>query len=79
MGLRAVPISPWTRDSYWFEAAGGNHGSNISRLTPGERLEAETVVQRWAGVAATAQARSGPRYVPELDDYNPGLDRSLPF
>lgn len=77
-GAEAFRISPWTRDSYWYEVDGGNHGSNISRLTPSERLEATQTVQRWAGLAA-AQTRAAQRYIPELDDYNPGLDRGLPF
>jgi hypothetical protein len=78
-GAEPFQISPWTRDSYWYEADGGNHGSNISRLTRSEQLVARAAVQRWAGVAAGPQARSAQRYIPELDDYNPGLDRSLPF
>jgi PS-10 peptidase S37 len=78
-GAEPFRISPWTRDSYWYEVDGGNHGSNISQLEPSERMLATEAVQRWAGVAADAQARSAPRYIPELDDYNPGLDRGLPF
>jgi PS-10 peptidase S37 len=78
-GAEAFEISPWTRDSYWYEVDGGNHGSNISRLAPSERLAATQTVERWAGVQAAAQSRSAQRYIPELDDYNPGLDRDLPF
>jgi hypothetical protein len=75
-GSEPFRISPWTRDSYWYEAAGGNHGSNISRLAPEEQLTATAALQRWAGVTAAPQARS---YIPQLDDYNPGLDRGVPF
>jgi hypothetical protein len=76
-GAEPFRISTWTRDSYWYEVEDGNHGSNISRLAPSEKLTATATVQRWAG--AETATRSARRYIPGLDDYNPGLDRGLPF
>jgi hypothetical protein len=78
-GSEPFRISPWTRDSYWYEVDGGNHGSNIGQLSTSEQAVATTTVRRWAGLSAAPQARSAPQTVPELDDYNPGLDRTLPF
>lgn len=78
-GSEPFRISPWARDSHWYEVAGGNHGSNIARLAKDDRAAAEAVVKRWADVSPAPQARSAPQTVPELDSYNPGLDRSLPF
>ncbi|HWM12565.1 MAG TPA: S28 family serine protease [Solirubrobacteraceae bacterium] len=76
-GAEPFRISTWTRDSYWYEVENGNHGSNISRLAPSDKLAATETVQRWAG--AETATRSARRYIPGLDDYNPGLDRGLPF
>ncbi len=79
-GSEPFRTSPWTRDSYWYEVPGGNHGSNIAALTPAEQLTATAALQRWAALPPAPQLRSsGTGYIPELDDYNPGLDRSLPF
>ena len=41
-----------TRDSTAYQAAGGNHGANISRLRPDDGAAATAAVQRWAGVRA---------------------------
>ncbi|MDA0173891.1 S28 family serine protease [Solirubrobacter taibaiensis] len=70
-------ITPLTRDSYAYEAAGANHGANIARLTAEENAEATAAVRRWAGLSIGAQARSPEptiTHVPELDDY---ADRTL--
>ena len=74
-GAEPFELGEGTRDSYWYEADGANHGATIAALTPAEQAEATAAVQRWAGVAATKSARSA---VPALDNYNEGLDRRRP-
>jgi hypothetical protein len=76
-GAEAFELGRKTRDSYWYEAAGANHGANISLLTPEERAEATTALQRWAGVEAPAMRKAAPR-VAALDGYNEALDRRVP-
>lgn len=68
-----------TRDSYWYEAAGANHGATIAALTPAERAEATLAVQRWAGVATPTPARAAAPRVAALDSYNEALDRRTPW
>jgi hypothetical protein len=77
-GAEAFELGHKTRDSYWYEAAGANHGANISRLTAAEQLEATAAVQRWAGVTAPAPMRAAAPRVPALDSYNDALDRRRP-
>jgi hypothetical protein len=77
-GVKPFRIGPGTRDSLWYEAAGANHGANISRLKPDEIATATAAVQRWAGVPAPAAAfgaSAAPAYIPSLDDRDPVLDR----
>ncbi len=57
-GAEAFELGHRTRDSYWYEAAGANHGANISRLTPAEQAEATAALQRWAGVTPARVARA---------------------
>ena len=57
-GAEAFELGHRTRDSYWYEAAGANHGANISRLTAPEQAEATAALQRWAGVTPARAARA---------------------
>ncbi|WP_018350857.1 S28 family serine protease [Longispora albida] len=63
-----------TRDSYSYTAPGANHGANIGALVTSEKDSATSALLRWAGVTPSL---AGPSYVPDLDDYNPALDRKL--
>ncbi|MEU0554969.1 S28 family serine protease [Dactylosporangium sp. NPDC006015] len=75
-GAEPFRLGPGTRDSLSYTAAGYNHGSNISRLTPAESATATAAVQRWAGVSAPAAlALAAPSYISSLDDRDPALDR----
>jgi PS-10 peptidase S37 len=47
-----------TWDSYWYEAAGANHGANIAALTAPEQAQATAALQRWAAVAPARAART---------------------
>jgi hypothetical protein len=75
-GAEAFELGRRTRDSYWYEADGANHGANIALLTPAERAEATTALQRWAGVGPPALRKAAPR-VAALDSYNEALDRRV--
>jgi hypothetical protein len=51
-------LGPGTRDSLWFQAPGGNHGTDIVDLPAADRAAATAAVRRWAGLgpaAATAE------------------------
>jgi len=76
-GSEPFRLGPGTRDSFWYQVAGGNHGSNIAQLAATDRDQATTAVQRWAGVSAPAvsQRAAGSR-VPGLDDYDLVLERT---
>lgn len=75
-GAEPFRLGPGTKDSLTFTAAGYNHGSNISRLTPAEAATATTALQRWAGVPAPAAlTAAAPPHIPSLDDRDPALDR----
>jgi hypothetical protein len=79
-GAEPFRLGPGTRDSFWYVAAGANHGANISLLKPDETATATAAVQRWAGVTAPAGLRAGTAaapYDPALDAWNPALDRHL--
>jgi hypothetical protein len=56
-GAEPFRLGPGTRDSLWFQVAGGNHGSNIAKLAPADRDRATAAVQRWAGVSAPPALR----------------------
>jgi hypothetical protein len=71
-GAEPFELGRRTRDSYWYEADGANHGANISRLTPAEQAEATTALLRWAAVPAVRSARS---WIPQLDAHNEALVR----
>ena len=80
-GAEPFELGRRTHDSYWYEAAGANHGANISRLTLAEQAEATLALTRWAGVATTRSARSGgpaARWIPSLDARNEALERRRP-
>jgi PS-10 peptidase S37 len=80
-GAEPFFVGPRPRDSYWYEAAGANHGANISRLTLAEQAEATLALQRWAGLAGTRSARSGgpaARWIASLDARNEALERRRP-
>ena len=72
-GAEAFELGQRTRDSYWYEAAGANHGANIAQLTAAEQAEATAALRRWAGLAAATTA-AAPR-VAALDRHNEALDR----
>jgi hypothetical protein len=76
-GAEAFELGRKTRDSYWYEAAGANHGANIAQLTLAEQAEATTALQRWAGIEAPAVRKAAPR-MGALDSYNEALDRRVP-
>ena len=78
-GAEAFELGHRTRDSYWYEVVGGNHGSNIAALPALEEAEATAAVQRWAGLAPAAQTRAAAPRVAALDAYNEALDRRLPL
>ncbi len=63
---------PGTRDSYWYEVAGGNHGANIGQLPAAAQAEATAALQRWTGVAAAAAGArttaATTRFIKGLDD-----------
>jgi hypothetical protein len=68
-------LGPWTRDSYAYQAAGANHGANISRLRPGDGAAATAAVQRWAGLpAAGSPTLDSPRNA-ALDARDEALER----
>jgi hypothetical protein len=54
------------KDSFRFVVPGGNHGSNIARLTAEDRATAYDALERWTGVKPTVpmmkpgQADEGP-------------------
>ena len=66
-------LGPWTRDSYLYEVAGGNHRSNISQLPAGQRNEATATVQRWA----TLGEAPGPRLAAPRDAALDARERAL--
>jgi PS-10 peptidase S37 len=68
-------ICPGSEDSYWYEAAGANHGARIAQLTPDEQVAATATVRRWSGVEATD--RAAPR-IATLDDADEPLQRRRP-
>ncbi len=75
-GAEPFRLGRGTRDAYWYEAAGANHGANVSLLTSPEQTEATAAIQRWAGVSAPAAARSAVApTIPALDSWNPALER----
>jgi hypothetical protein len=76
-GAEAFALGRKARDSFWYEAAGANHGANIAQLTAGEQAEATMALQRWAGVPAPAVRKAAPQ-LNALDSYNEALDRRLP-
>ncbi|TWP44372.1 aminopeptidase [Lentzea tibetensis] len=55
-----------SKDSYWYEVPGGNHGAEVDELPAAQRNQAQETIRRWAGVAA-----SETQYVPGLDDRRP--------
>lgn len=67
----AEAFVPSNRDSYSFTVPGGNHGSEISGLTPHDRDVATEALSRWAGVSvdvrAAAAAETGPLDAAERD------------
>jgi hypothetical protein len=77
-GAEAFELGRGTRDSYWYEADGANHGANIAALGPAEEAEATAAVQRWAGLVPATTARAAAPRVAALDSYNEALDRRRP-
>ena len=73
-GAEAFELGRGTLDSYWYEAAGANHGATIAALTPAEQAEAMAAVQRWAGLEPPRTARAAAPRVAALDSYNEALD-----
>lgn len=69
----AEPFHPSPNDSYTYTAPGATHGANIAQLTPANAAAATATLRRWAGVSATTL--SAQTFYPELDTYNPDLER----
>ncbi|HZE48981.1 MAG TPA: hypothetical protein VE074_05420, partial [Jatrophihabitantaceae bacterium] len=72
-GAERFDIGRHPHDSYVYQAAGYNHGSNISRLDPADAAAATATVLRWAGVSAssvTGQTRTA-NYLPVTNDPQP--------
>ena len=63
----ARPFTPSSKDSRAFIVKGGNHGSNISQLSPADRASALTLLARWldapvpSALRAARPATLGPR------------------
>jgi PS-10 peptidase S37 len=75
-GAEPFRLGLGTRDSFSYQAAGANHGANVSLLTAAERAQATAAVRRWAGVSAPTGARQVvPLRIPALDGWNPALER----
>ncbi|GAA0618184.1 S28 family serine protease [Kutzneria viridogrisea] len=66
-GAEPFRLGPGTRDSYWYQAVGGNHGSNIAQLTSAESTQATAALRRWAGVTAPARPTVGAELNTALD------------
>lgn len=67
----AFRLGRGTRDSYWFQVAGGNHLSTIGQLPPAEQAAAAAATRRWAGLD---EAPSTPQ-IAALDAYDEAVDR----
>ncbi|HWG99174.1 MAG TPA: aminopeptidase [Pilimelia sp.] len=74
-GAEPFRLGRGTRDSLWYEVAGGNHGANIAQLAAAQRDAATAALLRWADAAApsalAAGAGEGTAFRPGLDDVNP--------
>ena len=69
-GAEPFRLGRHPHDSYSYQVAGYNHGSDISLLPSAQQTAATATVQRWAGVSApsvTVQTRTA-NYVPVTND-----------
>jgi hypothetical protein len=74
-GAERFELSPFSQDSYVYEAPMTNHSANIAQLTPEDAAAATATLRRWAGLPpatpAELEALRKPPREPDLDQ----LDR----
>jgi hypothetical protein len=74
-GAEPFRLGPGTRDSLWFQVAGGNHGSTIDKLAQADKAKATATLLRWANVTAPPAPLT---FQGNLDAPQPTRGRPLP-